>query len=89
MADLEERFQAAADEAESLGSQLSKETQLKLYALYKVGMPSSETGPRPTPQDLEDIGKYEDWAEERAQTMEDAMEAFIELVDEQPRSYER
>lgn len=81
MADLEERFKQAADEAMKLPAQDS-DTMLKLYAYYKQSTKGDVSGKRPGMFDMRERAKYDAWMKVKGTSREEAMQAYIELVGE-------
>jgi diazepam-binding inhibitor (GABA receptor modulating acyl-CoA-binding protein) len=82
MSDIETRFEAAAEEAKQLPSKPDNETLLKLYALYKQATAGDVTGRRPGFANPVGRAKYDAWAKEKGSPAEDAMQAYIDLVEE-------
>ena len=82
MSDLQARFESAAQEARSLAKRPSNENLLKLYALYKQAIAGDVSGERPGFTDLVGRAKYDAWADRKGMSQEDAMQAYIDLVDD-------
>lgn len=82
MEKLQSRFEAAAAEAQQLGARPSNDTLLKLYALYKQATQGDVRGRRPGITNPVGRAKYDAWARVQGQSREDAMQAYIDLVDE-------
>jgi acyl-CoA-binding protein len=82
MSDIETRFEAAAEEVQQLSSRPDNETLLKLYALYKQATAGDVTGRRPGFTNPVGRAKYDAWAKENGTPTEDAMQAYIDLVEE-------
>jgi len=78
--DLKSRFEEAARRAKELGDQ-SNENLLELYALYKQATAGDVSGKRPGMFDPVGRAKFDAWDAESGLAREDAMEAYIELVD--------
>jgi len=78
--DLRERFLAASERVKSLGDQ-PNETLLELYALYKQATAGDVSGKRPGMFDPVGRAKYDAWSARRGLSSEEAMQAYIELVD--------
>lgn len=81
MTDLRTRFETAAQEIQSLGRRPDNETLLKLYALYKQATLGDASGRRPGFTDIAGRAKYDAWERQRGMSKEDAMTAYIALVD--------
>ncbi len=78
--DLVSRFENAAVRAKELGEQ-PNETLLQLYALYKQATAGDASGKRPGMFDLVGRAKFDAWSSRSGMNREEAMEAYIELVD--------
>ena len=82
MTDLASRFTAAADAAKQLPDKPDNATLLRLYAWYKQGSSGDVSGKRPGMMDFVGRAKFDAWAELSGTSREDAMAAYIALVDE-------
>ena len=78
--DLKEQFEASIDKAKGLSNQ-SNETLLELYSLFKQATIGDVEGDRPAGFDFRGAAKYDAWAKRRGMSNDDAMQAYIELVD--------
>jgi diazepam-binding inhibitor (GABA receptor modulating acyl-CoA-binding protein) len=78
--DLKERFDASIQEAKGLPSQ-SNETLLELYSLYKQATEGDVRGEAPSGFDFRGAAKYAAWEKKRGMTSEQAMQAYVDLVD--------
>jgi len=78
--DLKDRFEAAIERAKSLPSQ-SNETLLELYGFYKQATAGDVQGDRPGGFDFKGAAKYDAWSKRRGMTADEAMQAYIDLVD--------
>lgn len=78
--DLRNQFEAAIEKAKSLPSQ-SNETLLELYGLYKQATAGDVQGDRPGGFDFRGAAKYDAWAKRRGMSQDEAMQAYIDLVD--------
>jgi len=78
--DLKSRFQDATARAKELEEQ-SNETLLELYALYKQATAGDASGKRPGMFDPVGRAKFDAWSSRSGMPEEEAMEAYIELVD--------
>lgn len=77
---LEQRFQETAARAKGLPNQ-GNTTLLELYGLFKQGSKGDATGSRPGMFDMVGRAKYDQWATLKGMSQEDAMEAYIALVE--------
>lgn len=80
MSDLQERFQAAAQSAQSLPQRPDNDTLLRLYALYKQATSGDNSGKRPGMFDMVGRAKFDAWAELKGTSRDEAMQAYIDLV---------
>ena len=81
MTDLEEKFQAAAQQAQQLPARPDNETLLQLYALYKQATVGDAAGKRPGRFDLVGRAKYDAWSNLAGLSRADAMQRYVDLVD--------
>ena len=79
--DLRSRFEEAAARSRTLGAQ-PNDVLLRLYALYKQATVGNATGPRPSSFDVVGRAKHDAWAELAGMSKEQAMEAYVALVEE-------
>jgi diazepam-binding inhibitor (GABA receptor modulating acyl-CoA-binding protein) len=77
---LNEEFEKAVEDSRKLTSRPDNETLLELYALYKQAVEGDVTGERPGGFDFKAIAKYDAWASKKSMAREDAMRAYIALV---------
>ena len=77
---LKDQFEAAIEKAKGLPSQ-SNETLLELYGLFKQATVGDVQGDRPGGFDFKGAAKYDAWEKRRGMSAEEAMQAYIELVD--------
>ena len=82
MSDLKTRFETAAEESTKLPERPDQKTLLKLYALYKQANEGDATGDRPGFMDFVGRAKYDAWAEHKGKSSEEAMQAYIDLVEQ-------
>lgn len=80
MSNLKDRFDAAAESVQNLSERPSNEDLLSLYALYKQATEGDVTGKRPGFTDFKGRAKYDAWADRKGDSIEDAMEKYINLV---------
>jgi acyl-CoA-binding protein len=78
--DLKEQFEAAIEKAKGLPNQ-SNETLLEMYSLYKQATVGDVTGEAPSGFDFRAAAKYEAWKKRRGMSSDEAMQAYIDLVD--------
>ena len=80
-ADLQPRFQQAAEDSKKLPKRPDNNTLLKLYALYKQATAGNVTGSRPGGFDMEGKMKYDAWARQKGKAREAAMQEYVDLVE--------
>ena len=79
---IEQRFTEACAEVERVYTRLDNATVRKVYAYYKQATEGDVKGKRPSVLKLRDRIKYDSWSSISGMTMNDAMLAYIELVDD-------
>jgi acyl-CoA-binding protein len=78
--DIESKFQEAVAKSKQLPTQ-PNETLLELYGLYKQATQGDVSGNRPGMFDPVGRAKYDAWSGHAGMSQEDAMGAYVELVD--------
>ena len=78
--ELKEQFEASIEKAKGLPNQ-SNETLLELYSLYKQATVGDVEGERPSGFDFRGAAKYAAWEKRRGMSSDDAMQAYVDLVD--------
>lgn len=81
MAELDEQFEQAAADAQSLSERPDNDTMLSLYALYKQATSGDVSGKRPGFTNLVGRAKYDAWSEKSGLSQEDAKTKYVELVE--------
>lgn len=81
MSDLQTNFEIAAEEVKGLSAKPDNETLLKLYAFYKQATGGDVKGKRPGFTDFAGRAKYDAWAKIRGKSEDEAMQAYIDLVE--------
>lgn len=81
MTDLQQAFETAAQEAQSLSARPDNDTMLKLYALYKQATVGDAGGKRPGMFDMVGRAKYDAWAALRGVPQDEAQQQYIDLVE--------
>jgi len=82
MSDLQSQFESAAAAAQQLTKRPDNNTLLKLYALYKQATLGDVRGARPGVGDFTERMKYDAWARVKGMSQDDAMQAYIDLVEQ-------
>ncbi len=73
-------FETAVEQAKSLPHQ-PNDVLLELYGLYKQATGGDPTGERPGGFDFKGAAKYDAWERHRGMSRDDAMQAYVELVN--------
>ena len=81
MSDLQSQFQQAAQDSKNLPSRPDNDTLLKLYALYKQATKGDVSGKRPGRFDMVGRAKYDAWAKVKGMSIDEAMQAYVDLVN--------
>jgi diazepam-binding inhibitor (GABA receptor modulating acyl-CoA-binding protein) len=81
MADLKKRFDDAAAAILKAKKDPGNELKLRLYANYKQATEGDVKGEKPGFTDFVNRAKYEAWAKLKGTSSEDAMKAYIKLVE--------
>ena len=87
MSDLQTQFETAAADAQKLAKRPDDQTLLKVYALYKQATVGDVQGKRPGFTDMAGRFKYDAWAKVKGMSQEDAMQAYIEMVEAMKAKY--
>jgi acyl-CoA-binding protein len=80
--ELQARFERAKGEILQLSQAPDMQSQLRLYTLFKQGTVGDCTGDRPGMIDFKGRAKYDAWKALAGMSKEDAMQAYIDLVEE-------
>ena len=81
MADLKKQFDAAAGAVTKAKKDPGNDLKLRLYAHYKQATEGDVTGDKPGFTDFVNRAKYEAWSKLKGMGAEDAMKAYIKLVE--------
>ena len=73
-------FESAADRAKELPHQ-PNDVLLDLYGLFKQATTGDVTGEKPGMFDFKGAAKYDAWEKRRGMSADEAMQAYIDLVD--------
>lgn len=82
MSDLATRFEQAQSDVKQLPERPSNMTLLRLYALYKQGSEGDAHGDKPGMTDFVGRYKFEAWESLKGTSKDEAMQKYIELVQE-------
>ena len=80
--DVQEDFDVAAEEAKTLPDSISNEDKLALYGLFKQGTIGDVNTNKPGIFDPKGRAKWDAWEKNKGMSSEDAMKAYIELVQQ-------
>lgn len=81
MADLKKQFDAAAAAVLKAKKDPGNDLKLRLYANYKQATEGDVKGEKPGFTDFVNRAKYEAWAKVKGTSPDDAMKAYIKLVE--------
>lgn len=81
MPTLKARFDAATHAVQGLKQRPDNDTLLHLYAYFKQATRGDVAGKRPGLMDFTGRAKYDAWAGIRGTSADEAMQAYIDLVD--------
>jgi acyl-CoA-binding protein len=81
MADLKKQFDDAAAAVLKAKKDPGNDLKLRLYANYKQATEGDVTGEKPGFTDFVNRAKYEAWAKLKGTASEEAMKAYIKLVE--------
>jgi acyl-CoA-binding protein len=79
--DLQQQFISASEKVHTLPARPSNDTLLKLYGLYKQATEGDVQEDRPGGFDFKAIAKYDTWANLKGMSKNEAMQAYIDLVN--------
>ncbi|QET01972.1 MULTISPECIES: acyl-CoA-binding protein [Cupriavidus] len=82
MSDLQARFEQATVDVKALSERPSNMTLLRLYALYKQGSEGDAHGDKPGMTDFVGRYKFEAWESLKGTAKDEAMQKYIDLVEE-------
>jgi diazepam-binding inhibitor (GABA receptor modulator, acyl-CoA-binding protein) len=78
---LNEKFESASEKIHTLSHKPANDVLLKLYGLYKQATEGDVAEQRPGGFDFKAMAKYDSWAKLKGKSMEDAKQAYIDLVE--------
>jgi diazepam-binding inhibitor (GABA receptor modulator, acyl-CoA-binding protein) len=81
MSDLKKQFETAAANVLKARRDPGNDLKLRLYAHYKQATEGDVTGDKPGFTDFVNRAKYEAWAKLKGTSPDDAMKAYIKLVE--------
>jgi diazepam-binding inhibitor (GABA receptor modulator, acyl-CoA-binding protein) len=81
MASTKAAFDAAVAASKSLPEKPDNATLLQIYSLYKQSTEGDVEGKRPGFTDMVGRAKYDAWAAVKGKSKDEAMTAYVELID--------
>ena len=82
MSELNTAFDQAMADSKNLSERPDNATLLKIYALYKQGSVGDNAEKKPGFSDIVARAKWDAWEKLKGMTVEDAMRAYIDLVNQ-------
>jgi len=79
--ELKVAFEQASQNVQTLEERPSIENLLRLYALYKQASEGDVQGERPGLMDMKGRAKFDAWASLQGMGAEEAMQAYVDLVE--------
>jgi diazepam-binding inhibitor (GABA receptor modulator, acyl-CoA-binding protein) len=83
----QQEFEQAVTRSKELTKRPSNEELLQLYALYKQATEGDVTGDRPGGFDFKAIAKYDAWAEIKGKSKDQAINDYVNLVNQLHQQY--
>ncbi|KAL2088033.1 hypothetical protein ACEWY4_016861 [Coilia grayii] len=83
----QEEFNRAAEEVKKLKTQPDSNELLEIYALFKQSTAGDVNTSRPGMLDFTGKAKWDAWDKKKGMSKEDAMKAYIALVEEMKGKY--
>ncbi|SLM32373.1 Acyl-CoA-binding protein homolog [Desulfamplus magnetovallimortis] len=80
MTDLNEQFETASKDVQTLTKKPGNDILLKLYSLFKQGSVGDVTGKRPGMTDFKGRAKYDAWSKCQGTPQDKAKQEYIDLV---------
>lgn len=81
MSETKKKFEKAAEDVKKAKKDPGNDMKLRLYAHFKQGSEGDVAGERPGFTDFVGRAKYDAWAKIKGMSQDDAMKAYIKLVD--------
>ncbi len=81
MADLKQKFEAAAANSKNLSERPDNATLLKIYGLYKQGSNGDNSDKKPGFGDMVARAKWDAWNALKGTSQDDAMQQYIDLIE--------
>jgi acyl-CoA-binding protein len=81
MSDVKKKFEKAAEDVKKAKKDPGNDMKLRLYAHFKQGSEGDVKGDKPGFTDFVGRAKYDAWAKIKGMSQDDAMKAYIKLVE--------
>ena len=81
MSDLKKQFEKATKDVTKAASEPGNDMKLRLYAHFKQSTEGDVAGDKPGFTDFVGRAKYDAWAKLKGTSNDDAMKAYIKLVE--------
>jgi diazepam-binding inhibitor (GABA receptor modulator, acyl-CoA-binding protein) len=81
VSETKKKFEKAAEDVKKAKKDPGNDMKLRLYAHFKQGSEGDVAGERPGFTDFVGRAKYDAWAKIKGMSQDDAMKAYIKLVD--------
>lgn len=81
MSDIKKQFDKAVKDVTKAKKDPGNDLKLRLYAHFKQGTEGDIVGDKPGFTDFVGRAKYDAWAKIKGMSQDDAMKAYIKLVD--------
>lgn len=81
MSDLKKQFEKAIKDVTKAKKDPGNDMKLRLYAHFKQASEGDVTGDKPGFTDFVGRAKYDAWAKIKGMSQDDAMKAYVKLVD--------
>ncbi|WP_448254000.1 acyl-CoA-binding protein [Ottowia oryzae] len=82
MSDLKARFEAAVADSKTLSERPDNPTLLKIYSLYKQATEGNNEEAKPGMTDIVARAKWDAWKKLEDTSADEAMQQYIDLIDE-------
>jgi diazepam-binding inhibitor (GABA receptor modulating acyl-CoA-binding protein) len=79
---LQDQFTQAQADSKNLAERPDNMTLLKIYALYKQAANGDVSGERPGFTDMVGRAKYDAWERLKGTAQDDAMQQYVDLIEE-------
>ena len=81
MSDIKKQFEKATKDVTKVKKDPSNDLKLRLYAHFKQGTEGDVVGDKPGFTDIKGRAKYDAWMKIKGMSQDDAMKAYIKLVE--------